>query len=346
MTYYQNRSRYEHTNKDAMENKKKFTPNKDLKLMDQIRETLRYYHYAYSTEQSYCLWIKRFLNFHNMSRHPSTLGAADVESFLSHLAEKETVAAATQRQALNAIVFLYRDVLHIELGKIAPTRSKRHRKPPTVLTKTEVGRVLGFMQGTHLLMAKLTYGCGLRLTECIRMRIQDVDFGQGRVFVRSGKGGKDRTVVLPESVRHQLADQVERVIELHRTDLRDGFGSVYIPEALSRKYPTANREAGWQYLFPAKKRSKDPRSGQIMRHHAMESGFQKAMKQAVRRAELTKRATVHTLRHSFATHLLENGVNIRMVQEMMGHKNVKTTEIYTHVMEKDINAVKSPLDLL
>jgi integron integrase len=329
-----------------MDDKKKFKPDKNHKLMDQVREVLRYYHYAYRTEQTYCEWIKRYLAFYGMSRHPSEMGAAEVERWLSYLATDGKVAAATQRQALNAIVFLYRDVLDIELGSFAPVRSKKHRKPPTVLTQDEVARMLGAMEGTHRLMAQLTYGCGLRLMECIRLRVQDLDFGQGRIFVRGGKGGKDRTVVLPEAVRPLLADHVERVVALHKQDLREGFGEVYIPEGLARKYPNACREIGWQYVFPSKKRSIDPRSGKEMRHHVLESGFQKAVKEAVGKARIFKRATVHTLRHSFATHLLENGVNIRMVQELMGHKDVKTTEIYTHVMNKDIDAVQSPLDRL
>lgn len=329
-----------------MEGKKKFKPDQKAKLSDQIRETLRYYHYAYRTEQTYLKWIKRYLAFYGMRRRPEEMGAPEVERFLSHLATEGGVAASTQRQALNAIVFLYRDVLDVDLGDIAPVRSKRHRKPPTVLTQDEVSRVLQGMEGTHRLMAKLTYGCGLRLSECIRLRIQDVDFGQGRVFVRGGKGGKDRTVVLPEAVRSLLADHIERVEALHKKDLREGFGEVYMPEALSRKYPNACREPGWQYVFPAKNRSVDPRSGVTRRHHVLESGFQKAVKTAVRKAGITKRATVHTLRHSYATHLLENGVNIRTVQKLMGHKDVKTTEIYTHVMEKNINAVQSPLDML
>lgn len=329
-----------------MEGKKKFIPDPTLKLMDQVRETLRYYHYAYRTEHTYCQWIRRFLAFHEMSKHPRDMGAGEVERFLSHLATEGKVAAATQRQALNAIVFLYREVLDIDLGQIAPIRSKRQRKPPTVLTQEEVQQVLRAMAGTHRLMAQLLYGCGLRLMECIRLRIQDIDFGQGRIFVRDGKGGKDRTVVLPEVVRPLLAEHIGRVHELHGADLRAGFGEVHMPEALARKYPTACREMGWQYVFPAKNRSIDPRSGKEMRHHVMESGLQKAVKAAVRKAGIVKRAGCHTMRHSFATHLLENGVNIRMVQKLMGHKDVKTTEIYTHVMNKDLDAVKSPLDLL
>ena len=329
-----------------MENKKKFIPNQSSKLMDQVREVLRYYHYAYRTEQTYGKWIKQYLVFHGMKKHPKEMGAPEVEQFLSYLATERNVSASTQRQALNAIVFLYRDVLDVDLGEIAPVRSKRHRKPPTVLTQKEVTALLNGMAGTHRLMAQLTYGCGLRLMECIRLRIQDVDFGQGKLFVRGGKGSKDRVVPLPDSIRPLLADHIARVIALHDADLRAGYGEVYIPEALARKYPNACRERGWQYVFPSKRLSVDPRSGKTMRHHVMESGFQKAVKAAVGKAHILKRATVHTLRHSFATHLLENGVNIRIVQEFMGHKDVKTTEIYTHVMNKDIDAVKSPLDLL
>ena len=329
-----------------MEEKKKFRPNPDSRLMDQVQEVMRYYHYAYRTEQTYCDWIKRFLKFYDYKQHPREMNAPEVERFLSHLAMQGQVAAATQRQALNAIVFLYRDVLDVELGEIGHIRSKKQRHPPTVLTQTEVQQVLLHMEGTHRLMTQLLYGGGLRLMECIRLRIQDVDFGQGRIFVRGGKGGKDRTVVLPEAIRIPLADHVERVKILHTADLREGFGEVYIPEALARKYPNACREIGWQYVFPAKSRSKDPRSGKTRRHHVMESGLQKAVKEAVRKAGITKRAGCHTMRHSYATHLLENGVNIRMVQELMGHKDVKTTEIYTHVINKDLNAVQSPLDTL
>lgn len=266
-----------------MESKKKFKPDPNLKLMDQVREVLRYHHYAYRTEQTYCDWIKRYLKFYEMKRHPREMGAPEVERWLSHLATDGKVAASTQRQGLNSIIFLYRAVLDIELGAIAPVRSKKQRKPPTVLTQKEVQAVLRNMEGTHRLMAQLLYGCGLRLMECIRLRIQDLDFGKGRIFVRGGKGGKDRTVVLPESLRTSLADHFERVQDLHRKDLRDGFGEVYIPEALARKYPNACREIGWQYVFPAKNRSVDPRShlrqgsggqtGKEMRHHVLESGY-------------------------------------------------------------------------
>ncbi len=331
-----------------MENKtKKFTPDPDLKLMDQVRETLRYYHYAHSTEKTYCQWILRYVYFYDKKRHPKEMGGREVERFLSHLATHGKVAASTQRQALNAIVFLYRDVLQNPLDRsIAPIRAKRKRHPPTVLTEDEVERVLSQMKGTHLLMAKLIYGTGIRLMECIRLRIQDVDFGQRQLFIRSGKGGKDRTTFLPRLVYNELHEHIERVKKLHRTDLEQGFGEAYLPNALARKYRKAAWEAPWQYVFPGKTRSIDPRSKKERRHHVLESGLQKAVKSAVRKSGIDKRATVHTLRHSFATHMLENGTNIRVLQELLGHADVKTTEIYTHVMRKDIDGLQNPLDRL
>ncbi|MEN8141111.1 MAG: integron integrase [Thermodesulfobacteriota bacterium] len=330
-----------------MENKAKFQPNPRFKLMDQVRETLRYYHYARSTERSYCQWILRYIYFYGKKRHPKEMGSREVEKYLSHLASHEKVAASTQRQSLNALVFLYRDVLQAPLDKsIAPVRSKRKRRPPTVLSEDEVQRVLKEMKGTHLLMARLIYGAGLRLMECVRLRIQDVDFGQGQIFVRGGKGGRDRTTFLPKMVRDALHEHIERVKALHRGDLQEGFGEVYIPDALARKFAKAAWEPGWQYVFPGKSRSIDPRTRKERRHHVNESGLQKAVKAAVRRTGIAKRVTVHTLRHSFATHLLEHGTNIRLLQELLGHADVKTTEIYTHVMRKDIQGQQSPLDRL
>ncbi len=330
-----------------MENKSKFIPNPELKLMDQVRETLRYYHYARSTEKTYCQWILRYIYFYEKKRHPKEMGAREVERFLSHLASSENVAASTQRQALNALVFLYRDVLLMPLdNSIAPVRSKRKRRPPTVLTEEEVELILARMHGTHLLMAKLIYGSGIRLMECIRLRIQDVDFGHGNIFVRAGKGGKDRTTFLPRPIRKELRQHVEKVKALHRMDLEQGFGEVYLPNALAKKYRNAAWEPGWQYVFPSRSRSIDPRSGKERRHHVLESGLQKAVKAAVRKAGIDKRATVHTLRHSFATHMLEYGTNIRTLQELLGHADVKTTEIYTHVMRKDIGHLQDPLDRL
>lgn len=330
-----------------MESKVKFKPNQDSRLMDQVREVLRYYHYAYKTEQSYCAWILQYIRFYGNTKHPKDMGKDEVERFLSYLAEKRNVSAATQSQALNALVFLYKKVLDVDLGDgIAPTRSKRRKNLPTVLTQEEVSRLLGNMKGKHALMAKLLYGCGLRLMECVRLRVKDVDFGQGRIFIRNSKGGKDRAVILPDSIHQEIHEQIDNVIAIHQDDLCEGFGEVHIPDALSRKYPNAPKETGWQYVFPSKKLSKDPRSGKTMRHHVMESGLQKAVKSALNKAKIYKKAGCHTFRHSFATHLLETGTNIRVVQKLMGHADVKTTEIYTHVMKKDIDSVTSPLDLL
>ena len=330
-----------------MESSPPFHPNPDLKLMDQVRETLRYFHYAYRTEQAYCQWILRYIRFCGGNTHPAELGASDIERFLSHLVIHGKVSATTQKQALNALIFLYHKVLNIRVDdKIAPTRSKKGKRLPTVLTKDEVAVLLQNMQGSHALMAKLLYGAGLRLMECIRLRIQDVDFGQNHLYIRDGKGGKDRISLLPMELKEELHNHIERVKTLHQQDLVDGFGSAYLPDSIRKKYPNAAKEVGWQYVFPARKRSVDPRSGEVHRHHVMESGLQKAVKVAVRRAAITKRASCHTLRHSFATHLLENGCNIRMVQELMGHADVKTTEIYTHVMQKDLKQIQSPLDNL
>ena len=330
-----------------MEENNKFTPDHNLKLMDQVRQVMRFHHYQYRTEQTYCDWIVRFIKFHHCQKHPREMGKQEIESFLSHLASDRKVSASTQRQALNAIVFLYKHVLDIPLVEnIGHVRAKKQVRPPVVLTKSEVQQVFARMEGTHLLMARMLYGSGLRLMECIRLRIQDLDFGQSLVYVRDAKGGKDRTTVFPKSVQENIRLRVDDVKAVHDKDLEQGFGNVYLPEALARKYPNAAHEFRWQYLFPAKKRSIDPRTGVERRHHLLESGLQKAVKSAVDRAGITKRATCHTFRHSFATHMLENGVNIRIVQELMGHADVKTTEIYTHVMEKDISVIASPLDLL
>jgi len=330
-----------------MNQKAKFRPNANLKLMDQVREALRYYHYAYRTESTYCQWIRRYIHFFGGRTHPRELNAGHVEKFLSHLATEGKVAASTQRQALNAIVFLYRDVLDLPLdGKIAPVRSKRKPRPPTVLTQREVKDLLRNISGTHALMAKLLYGSGLRLMECIRLRIQDVDFGQNNIYVRGGKGGKDRTTILPQQIREELRLQIESVATLHHQDLQEGYGEVYLPNALARKYPHAAKDTRWQYVFPSRKRSIDPRSNREMRHHVLESGLQKAVKLAARRAGILKRVGCHTLRHSFATHMLESGINIRVLQELLGHADVKTTEIYTHVMQRDIAGLASPLDCL
>ena len=327
-----------------MENKPKFHPNPKLKLMEQVREVLRYHHYAYRTEQTYCQWILRFIYFFGGKTHPRNLGVRDVERFLSDLAVKRGVSPSTQRQALNAIVFLYREVLDKPLdGKIAPIRAKKKPKTVTVLSKEEVSRFFRHIDGTHALMAKILYGSGLRLMECVRLRLKDIDFDRKRLKVL-GKGDKWRSTILASSVIPALQAHMERVKALHHADLEEGFGEVYLPPALARKYTQAARETMWQYLFPSKKRSIDPRSGTQRRHHVHESGLQKAVKLAAKRADIDKRVTSHTLRHSFATTMLENGVNIRVLQELMGHADVKTTEMYTHVMDKDISRLTSPLE--
>jgi len=328
-------------------NKPKFHPNPKLKLMDQVREVLRYHHYSYRTEQTYCQWILRYIRYFGGKTHPRLLGAKDIEAFLSHLATEDKVTASTQRQALNALVFLYKHVLDIPLEEeITPARSKRVTSPPTVMTQAEVQRLLAAMEGKPALMAKLIYGSGMRLMECIRLRVQDIDFGQNLIFVRGGKGGKDRTTVLPKNLRDEMLKQIAAVKSLHHKDLEEGFGEVYIPEALARKYPKASKQIGWQWVFPAKLYSRDPRSGREMRHHVLESVLQKAVKRASEQAGINKRVGCHTLRHSFATHMLESGVNIRVLQELLGHADVKTTEIYTHVMSRDIRNLQSPLDAL
>ncbi len=328
-----------------MESKAKFIPNPKKRLMDQVREVMRFHHYAYRTEQSYCLWIVRFIKFFQSQRHPREMGVPEVQRFLSHLASEKNVAAATQKQALNALVFLYRDVLDQPLGPgIDAKRSKKKVQPPTVMTESEVTLLLDAMEGTHRLMAQLMYGGGLRLMECIRLRVKDIDFGQEQLFVRHGKGDKDRVTLLPKRLHRPLQAQLDRVRELHDKDLAEVFGEVHMPEALDRKYPSAAKSIQWQYVFPARKRSTDPRSGKERRHHVMENGLQKAVKRAAERTGLTKRVTSHTLRHSFATHMLEHGTHIRALQELMGHADVKTTEIYTHVMRRDLKRLTSPLD--
>lgn len=315
--------------------------------MDKVRQVLRYHHYAYRTEKTYCDWILRYIKFYGAKRHPKDMGKSEIEAFLSNLSVRGNVSASTQRQALNAIIFLYRDVLDIPVEEeIEPVKSRRHRALPVVMTQPEVKHVLDQMHGTHLLMARLLYGSGLRLMECLRLRVKDLDFERSKIYVRAGKGGKDRITVFPRLIQPELRIHLSKVKELHNNDLSKGYGNVYLPGALSKKYPNASKEFIWQYLFPSKKLSTDPRTGELRRHHVLESGLQKAVKRAVNQAGILKRVSCHTFRHCYATHLLENGVNIRVVQELMGHSNVKTTEIYTHVMEKNLDAILSPLDML
>ena len=274
------------------------------------------------------------------------MGKKEIEDYLSYLVSKKNVAASTQRQALNAIIFLYKHVLNIAVDdELEPIRSKHRPKLPVVFTQEEVKLILGQMQGVHLLMAKILYGGGLRLMECIRLRVGDVDFDRNRIYVRGGKGGKDRVTLFPKSIHENLRLHISHVKKLHDQDLADGYGDVYLPNALAKKYTSAAKEFCWQYVFPAKHLSKDPRTNVTRRHHVLESGLQKAVKIAVKRAEVIKSAGCHTFRHSFATHLLESGTNIRSVQKLLGHSDVKTTEIYTHVMDNKLDELVSPLDL-
>ena len=317
-----------------------------MKLLDQVRDVIRKKHYSIRTEQAYVDWIKRYILFHQ-KRHPKDMGENEIARFISFLATEKNVAASTQNQALNAIVFLYKHVLHIELGEFGHTeRARKPERLPTVMTKTEVGQVLASMSGVYQLMTKLLYGCGLRLMECVRLRVKDIDFEQNQVIIREGKGMKDRSTMLPVQLKPALLEHLARVKIIHEHDVKEGLGEVYLPFALDRKYPNAAREWGWQYVFPSERISKDPRSGKMRRHHIDESGLQRAVQKAVRRTGLAKPASPHTFRHSFATHLLEAGYDIRTVQELLGHKDVSTTMIYTHVINKGGMGVQSPLDAL
>jgi integron integrase len=314
------------------------------RLLDRVRDRVRVKHYSIRTEQVYVDWIKRFIRFHG-KRHPSELGAPEVEAFLTHLAVDGNVAAATQNQAKSALLFMYREVLGTELpwlGEIVP--AKVPRRLPVVLTRDEVAAILRCLEGTHRLIGCLLYGTGMRIMEGMRLRIKDVDFSRHSIVVRDGKGAKDRLTMLPRRIERSLRRHLQNVRELHDRDVADGHGAVWLPNALARKYPNAAREWAWQYVFPASTRSTDPRSGGIRRHHVSDQAFQRAMRQAVRDAQVAKPATPHTLRHSFATHLLESGYDIRTVQELLGHRDVSTTMIYTHVLNRGGRGVQSPLD--
>jgi integron integrase len=323
--------------------------NQKSTLLEQVREVLRVKHYSLRTEETYLQWVKRFLKFHRDDagawKHPRELGADDVVKFLNHLANVEAVAAATQNQALNALSFLYTQVLGIELGDLGEfLHARRKLRVPVVLSKEEVQRLLVSLPEGFRLMAQVLYGTGMRLMECLRLRVKDLDFDRNQIIVRGGKGDKDRITMLPDSLKGSLRSHLDRVRVLWEADKREGGGEVYLPEALARKYPTAALEWGWQWVFPSRSRSIDPRSGKERRHHVLETALQRAMKAAVRVSGISKPATCHTLRHSFATHLLEAGYDIRTVQELLGHANVSTTMIYTHVLNKPGIAVRSPLD--
>lgn len=314
------------------------------KLLDRVRWHLRAKHYSIRTEQAYVDWARRFILFHK-KRHPDEMGESEISAFLSHLAVNRNVAASTQNQAFSALLFLYQHVLDRKLDFIDNVqRVTRPAKLPVVFTPAEARAVLEQLKGDYRLMAELLYGSGLRLMECVRLRVKDVDFGYGHIVVRDGKGLRDRVTVLPEKLRRPLQLHLERVQQIHQQDLAQKRGRVYLPFALERKYPNANRSWAWQYVFPAGKLSTDPRSGEVRRHHISENNLQKAVKTAIERAGIRETGSCHTFRHSFATHLLDNGQDIRTVQELLGHKDVSTTMIYTHVLNKPGLAVRSPLD--
>lgn len=314
------------------------------RLLDRVRDRIRLKHYSIRTEQAYLDWVRRFVVFHGR-RHPRELGHAHVEAFLTHLAVEGKVAAATQNQAKSALLFLYKEVLGTELPWLEGVESaKRPARLPVVLTPEEVVAVLRRVDGTRGLILRLLYGTGMRMLEVLRLRVKDVDFQRREFLVRDGKGGRDRVTMLPDSLALMLRAHLARVKALHEDDLRAGFGEVNLPFALARKYPHAAREWAWQYVFPAGNRSVDPRSGAVRRHHADDQSVQRAMRAALRQAGIAKAATPHTLRHSFATHLLESGSDIRTVQELLGHADVSTTMIYTHVLNKGGRGVTSPLD--
>jgi len=317
---------------------------KKPKLLDEVREAIRTRHYSLKTEEAYVHWIKRFILFHN-KRHPRDMREREINQFITHLAVKENVSASTQNQALCAIIFLYKQVLKIDIGDLGNVVwAKKPDRVPVVFTRSEAQAVLSQLTGMNWLMGMLLYGAGLRLTECLQLRVKDIDFEYQQITVHSAKGAKDRVTPLPERMIEPLKQHLKYVKELHQKDLKDGYTSVSLPYALERKYPNAGKELGWKFLFPATQISTDPRTGIKRRHHIYETVLQKAIKQAIRKAGITKHASCHTFRHSFATHLLEAGYDIRTVQELLGHKDVKTTMIYTHVLSKGGLGVKSPAD--
>lgn len=314
------------------------------KLLDQVSDVARFRHLSLRTEEAYRNWIKRFIFFHG-KRHPRDLDAEAVRSFLTHLAVNEHVAASTQNQAFNALLFLYKQVLQMDTPDIQGVeRARRSRRLPVVFTKPEANAVIAQMKGARQLIAGLLYGSGLRIMEAVRLRVKDVDFNRETIIVRDGKGEQDRVTMLPRALKHRLKLQIDAVQRLHKKDLEGGYGDVYLPYALERKYHNAAKEFVWQYVFPAERLSIDPRTGKIRRHHVAEQNVQRAVKVALRSAGVRKNGSCHSFRHSFATHLLEDGYDIRTVQELLGHKDVRTTMIYTHVLNKGGRGVRSPLD--
>lgn len=316
------------------------------RLFDRVRQIIQALHYSPRTEKTYIGWIKRFIFFHG-KRHPIEMGEKEINEFLSFLTIKKNVTASTQNQALCAIVFLYRHVLNRDIYLLdGLIRAKRPGRLPVVLTKAEVRKVISHLSGIKKMIVMIMYGSGLRLMECLRLRIKEIDLLSNQIIIRDGKGNKDRITMLPEVVNAPLKEHLKRVWKIHQLDIKDGFGHVYLPYALSRKYPNASREWNWQYVFPASKRFRNPNTGEQGRHHIHETAIQKSVKKAIRYAGIVKQASCHTFRHSFATHLLEDGYDIRTVQELLGHKDVRTTMIYTHVLNRGVRGVLSPTDRL
>jgi len=315
------------------------------KLLDQVRNSLRQRNYSYRTEQAYVSWIKRFILFHN-KRHPDEMGAKEIEEYLTYLAVDQKVAPATQSQALNSILYLYKQILKRDVGAIQALRPRTSKHLPTVLTPEEASKILTLLNGQIQLMAKLLYGSGLRVSEVLRLRVKDIEFGQSQILVRDSKGNKDRVTMLPQSLREPLKKHISKVKILYEADQKNNVNGVELPYALEKKYPSAGKEWAWQWVFPSDNLSKDPRTGIVRRHHRYGSSLRKRIKAAAKKAGVQKPVTPHTFRHSFATHLLENNYDIRTVQELLGHKSVKTTMIYTHVLNKGASAVQSPLDIV
>lgn len=315
------------------------------KLLDQVRNQMQLKHLSRRSQDAYVHWIKRFI-LYNGKRHPSQMAEKEIEDFLTFLAVEEDVAASTQNLAFNAILFLYKEVIHKELGNVAEVvRARRPKRIPEVFTRKEAKQVIAHLKGVYWIIGNLLYGSGLRLLECLRLRVKDIDFAQNRIVVRGGKGDKDRTTILPVAIKKRLQLHLKKVHAIHQEDIEEGFGETVLPHALAAKFPNAAREWNWQFVFPATRRCEDPVTKIFARHHIDESSVQRIVKSAIREAGVTKAGSCHSFRHSFATHLLDEGYDIRTVQELLGHSDIRTTMIYTHITNKKTPVVRSPLDL-